>query len=342
MNILNIFECVDTHLDTAPFRFILNGIPPLPGSTMSEKMVYMREHYDWMRRRIMNEAGGQRDLCGGFLVPPCNSEADFGVIFCDGLHYETMCGGASLSLAHTVVSLAMVEVVEPVTTVKFDTPAGLITTHIAVKDGGIQKVTLENIPSFLYAADIEADVPGVGRIVCDVSFGGNFYCLVPVEQLGFEICPENREKLREYGMKILPAVNRVLEIKHPTDPNLNSLTMVLWTQNPKDGEKDYKAQCVYGKGCLDPCPCGAGTSSRLARQYAKGLLGVNEEFIQRNNINRTPKDFIGEVYGTTKVGDFDAVLPRISATNAAVTGFVKLIVTEEDRYKDGFAGDRYG
>lgn len=337
MKILNTFDFVDAHVCSAPFRFITNGVPPLKGKTMSDKMVYMREHYDWIRKRVENEAGGQRALCGGFLCPPCNPEADYGVIYVDGDKYEPMCGGGSLSLAHTVVSMGMVEVTEPVTKIVFDTPAGLITTYVEIEDHEIKKVTLENIPSFLYAEDIRVEIEGFGEIHVDVGFGGNFFCLVDVAQLGFEIKPDNRKIIGETAMKIIAAVNKVITVQHPTDPNLNFLDQCLFCQSPGEGSDVNIGQCVYGDCCLDDCPCGTGTSARMAMLFKKGRIGLNQEFIQINNINRTPKEFIGELMGTTKVGDLDAVLPRISTRDAAVTGFGKLIVTEEDRYKEGFA-----
>lgn len=337
MKILNVFDYVESHICSAPMRFITNGLPPLKGRTMSDKMIYMREHYDWIRKRTWNEAGGKRALCGGFLVPPCNPEANFGVIWVDGEKYEPMCGGGSLSLAHTVVSLGMVEPREPVTKILFDTPAGLVTTYVEIENGEIKKVTLENIPSFLYAKDLMVEIEGFGKVTLDVGFGGNFFCLVDVEQLGFEIKPENRELIGVTAMKIIAAANEIISVQHPPDPNLNFLDQCLFCQEPKDGSREYTAQCVYGDRHLDDCPCGTGTSARMARMYARGRLGLNEEFIQKNNINRTPKYFIGELKGITRVGELDAVLPTLSATDAAVTSFGKLIVTEEDHYKAGFA-----
>ncbi len=338
MNVLNMFDIVDAHVDTAPFRFVTGGVPALHGNTMSEKMAYMAEHYDWMRKRVMCEAGGKRALCGGILTAPVNPEADFGVFYCDSLCYQPMCGGASLSLAHTAVSLGMVTVTEPVTKIVFDTPAGLIKTFVTVEDSVIKKVTLENVPAFLYARDVKVNVDGIGDVTLDIGFGGNFFALVDVEPLGLDINPGAREQLGRLAMKIIAATNKVVKVKHPANPRIDFLDQLLWCQAPKEAGAPSIAQCVYGDCKLDDCPCGTGTCARMARMYAKGQLGLNQEFLQQNNINPTTKEFIGELVGVTKLGDTDAVIPRVSSTNAAVTGFGKMVLTKEDKYREGFVG----
>ena len=337
MNIINSFDVVDAHLDTAPFRFVLSGVPALRGDNMTDKMAYMKEHFDWMRKRLVGEAGGSRALNGALLTAPVHPEADLGVFYFDSLKYQPMCGG-SLSLAHTVVSMGLVPVTEPVTKIVFDTPAGLIKTFVTLENSVIQKVTLESVPAFLYERDVKINVEGIGEVTLDVGFGGNFFALVDVEPLGLAIKPSSREQLGDWAMKIIAAVNKVVKVKHPTNPGIDYLDQLLWCQEPKTENGPNIAQCVYGDRKIDDCPCGTGTCARMARMYAKGQLKLNQEFIQQNNINPTTKEFIGELMGETKLGDTDAVLPRISSTNAAVTGFGKMILTKEDKYREGFVG----
>lgn len=336
MKIINSFDIIDAHLESAPFRFVTGGVPALRGKTMTEKMLYMQEHYDWMRKRIMCEAGGKRALCGGVLMEPISDEADFGVFYFDDLKYQPMCGGGSLSLAHTVASMGLVELKEPETKIVFETPAGLITTYVEVKNGEITGVTLENVPAFLYKKDVKVSVDGVGDLTVDLGFGGNWFVLCDVEQAGLEIKPENRGVLADTAMKIIAAVNEVESVEHPENPDLNFLDQLLWCEKTGAKGEPQNAQCVYGDYKLDDCPCGTGTNARMARMYTRGELTLDDEFIQQNNINKEKKQFYGKYVKETKVGDLQAVVTRVTSRNAAVTGFGKFVITEGDQYKAGF------
>ena len=42
--------CIETHTEGEPTRTILSGFPEIPGNTMEEKMLYMMQEQDWMRK----------------------------------------------------------------------------------------------------------------------------------------------------------------------------------------------------------------------------------------------------------------------------------------------------
>src|SRR5690625_7507626 len=92
-----------------------------------------------------------------------------------------MCGHGTIGAATVLVETGMVEVTEPVTTVRLDTPAGLVVVEVAVRDGRAESVTLTNVPSFLMRRDAHVEVPGLGTVPYDLGFGGNFYAFVELE-----------------------------------------------------------------------------------------------------------------------------------------------------------------
>lgn len=338
MNIISTFDYVDTHLETAPFRIVTSGIPTLRGETMAEKMQYMENHYDWMRKRIMGEPGGKRAMVGAVLTEPVHKEADFGVFYIDDLTYQPMCGAGSLAVTNALVQLGMIPVTEPLTSIILDTPAGMIKTYATVENSEVKEVTLENVPSFLYKKDVKVTVEGYGEIALDIGFGGNFFALVDVEPLQLEIKPENRGILGDLAMKILAATNKTIKVEHPENPAINYLDQLMWCQDPKKEDGHYVGQCVYSACKLDDSPCGTGTCTKMARMYARGRLGLNQPFFHDNNINPTVKTFKGILYGTTKVGEYEAVLPRVSSMNTEIIGFGKLVLTKNDKYREGFVG----
>lgn len=338
MHIINAFDYIDTHLDTAPFRIVTTGIPALHGENMEEKMLYMKKHFDWMRKRIMCEAGGNRAMVGAVLIEPSSKDADFGLFFIDSLTYQPMCGAGSLAAANAVVQMGMVPVTEPVTQVVFETPTGLIKTLVRVENSNVLEVTLESVASFLYEKDVKVFVEELGEINIDIGFGGNFFVLVDVEPLNLEIKPENRSILADLGMKIIAAANKVMKVQHPINKTINYLDQLMYCQQPQGEGEPYIGQCIYSDYKVDDSPCGTGTCAKMARMHARGELKLYEDFMHANNINPTLKVFKGVLHGETKVGKFDAVLPRVSAFNTQIIGLGKIILTKEDKYKEGFIG----
>ena len=89
---------------------------------------------------------------------------------------------------------------------------------------------------------------------------------------------------------------------------------------------------VFGQGQVDRSPCGTGTSAKMATLFAKGELKIGEEFYYESILGTI---FKGEILGTTKVGEYEAVIPRISGS-AYITAFNHFVIEEEDPLKYGF------
>ena len=94
-----------------------------------------------------------------------------------------------------IIHERLVEVHEPITTVRLDTPAGLVIATVEVEGGKARNVTLTNVPSFSVGLDRTVEVPGFGEIRYDMAFGGNFYAIGTVELTVPNHLPE------QYGIK---------------------------------------------------------------------------------------------------------------------------------------------
>src|SRR4029077_12977574 len=114
-------------------------------------------------------------MCSVLLLPAVRPSSDFSVIIMEQDEYVPMCGHCIIGTATTVVTTGMVTPREPVTTVRFDTPAGLVTCDVAVTDGKVERVSFDNVDSFLLHRKVPLDVEGFGRLVIDVAYGGDFY-----------------------------------------------------------------------------------------------------------------------------------------------------------------------
>lgn len=315
-----------------PTRIVIGGIPPISKDTMAKKKEYLENNLDHIRTALMHEPRGHSDMFGAIITAPTIDEADLGVVFMDGGGYLNMCGHGSIGTAAVAVETGMVEPKEPYTEVKMEAPAGLITAKVRVDDGRAKEVTMTNVKSFLYKEDVEIEVPKLGTITLDISFGGSFFAIVDSNQLGVKVEPSNADKLIDLGISIREKINDNLEISHPTKEYINTVDLVEIYDEPSSSDADKRNAVVFGQGQLDRSPCGTGTSAKLATLYAKEEIGLKEEFVYESIIGTK---FKGEIIKEAKVGEFDAIVPQITGS-AYITGFSDFVIDPEDVLNKGF------
>lgn len=323
---------VDSHTMGEPTRIVVGGLPNIPGKTMAEIKSYLEENLDYVRTSLMHEPRGHKDMFGSIITRPVHDDADFGIVFMDGGGYLNMCGHGSIGAVTVAIDTGMVPTVEPETQVKFDAPAGLITARAKVENGAVKSVTIRNVPAFLYMSDVKIDVPGVGEITFDVSFGGSFFAIVKADQVGLKVIPANIDQLTKIGLAIRKAANEQLTIQHPTLAHINTIDLVEIYDEPTHPEANYKNVVIFGEGQADRSPCGTGTSAKMATLYAKGHLKIGEEFVYESIIGTL---FRGRLVETTEVGEFKAVVPEITGS-AYITGFNQFVIDPNDPVKHGF------
>src|SRR6476469_1920802 len=140
-----VFHAVDSHTEGMPTRVITGGVGVLPGDTMAERRLRFMAERDDLRTLLMYEPRGHASISGAILQPPTRPDADFGVLFIEVSGCLPMCGHGTIGVATVLVETGMVEVTEPVTTVRLDTPAGLVMAEVAVEDGAATAVNIRNV-----------------------------------------------------------------------------------------------------------------------------------------------------------------------------------------------------
>lgn len=333
MKINRVFSTIDTHTGGEPTRTIIGGLPYIPGKTIVEKMEYMKESMDWVRTALMFEPRGHSVMSGVILTEPTHPEADVGVIFIETGGYLPMCGHDTIGVSTALVEAGMVEVQEPFTEITLDTPAGLTRVKVKVEEGKAQSVTFRNIPSFVFAQDVEVDVPRCGKIKMDVSYGGNVYAILSADAVGLEILPENASEIIEKGTLVREAVNNQVKIQHPEKRFINECTHVEFYGRPgKSSGAHLKNAVFFADGGIDRSPCGTGTSAKVATLYAKGELKLNEEFIHESIIGSI---FRARAVEETKVGPYQAIIPEVTGS-AHIMGMSQFFIDPDDPHKHGF------
>ena len=332
MKISRSIIAVDSHTMGEPTRVIIGGIPNIPGKTMSEKREYMASKLDYLRTALLLEPRGHSDMFGAIITSPTVPEADLGVIFIETGGYLNMCGHGTIGVCTVAVEMGMVTPTEPITTVTLDTPAGIVKAEVAVSNGRTKGVTFENVPAFLYKKDVSVHTPSFGEIKMDIAFGGSFFALVSAEQLGLKIEKPYAQKLIDAGMEILKYANNAVAVRHPEKQHINTIDLVEIFEKMSQEEAYYRNAVIFGEKSLDRSPCGTGTCAKMASLFVRGELKIGQELINESILGT---QFIGKLKGTTKVGDFDAVVPEITG-RAFVTGLSHYMIDDEDPLKYGF------
>lgn len=274
-------------------------------------------------------------MYGCVLTPPVTPEAHLGVLFMHNEGYSTMCGHGVIALVTTLLETGALPAKGQRTPVTLDTPAGLVRATAHLDEGGhVEYVSFLNVPSFLYARDVEIDVPAYGRLSVDVAFGGAFYAFLPAARVGLRIVPEQAYQLAAAGDRITQAVNAVLPIKHPVEEDLGFLYGTIFTGPAEDPSHHSRNVCIFASAEVDRSPTGTGVSARLALHYAKGEI-TDGQHIVIESILGASSAFGGRVVGSAQVGPYAAIIPEVSG-QAFITGRHEWIVDPRDALGRGF------
>ncbi|MGN0169876.1 MAG: proline racemase family protein [Lachnospiraceae bacterium] len=328
----SVMQVVDSHTVGEFCRIVIGGAPEPEGSTMIEKKKFMESKYDHLRTALMLEPRGHQEMFGAFFCEPVHKEADFGVIFMDTGGYLNMCGHCTIGSVTVAIEAGLVESHEGENEVVLDAPAGLIRTKAIVKNGKVESVTLTNVPSFMYKDNLSINIDGKD-IPFAISFGGSFFALVDTTKLDIgEINAKNIRAYTDLGMKMLEEINRQVPVQHP-ELDINTVDLVeFYGPTPNPDKADTRNVVIFGDRSADRSPCGTGTSAKVAAMYYWGELKVGEKFVNESFIGSL---FTGEIIDTTKVAEFDAVIPTVTGS-AYLTGFGTYLIDSLDPLKYGF------
>jgi len=224
-----------------------------------------------------------------------------------------------------------VEVVEPVTTVRLDTPAGLVVADVHVVDGAARSVTIRNVPSYSVALDRKIEVPGYGTVGYDLAYGGNFYAILPLERFGLPFDRSRKDEILAAGLALMDAVNADGGPVHPEDPSIQGCHHVHLYAPGATARHSRHAMAIH-PGWFDRSPCGTGTSARMAQLHARGELPLDTEFVNESFIGTR---FTGRLLGTTEVAGLPAVLPSFTG-RAWITGTAQYLLDPTDPFPAGF------
>lgn len=346
-----MITAVDLHACGEPGRVITGGVLDVPGRTMFEKRAWLEQHADYLRKRMLREPRGYPAANCNLLLPPTHPQADAGFVIMEQVEYPAMSGSNTICVVTALIETGMVVAQEPRTTLRLDTPAGLVQVEAEVRGGKVKNVTFENVPAFAVHLDAKVEVPELGTVTVDVAYGGMFYVIADAQPFGLRLTPDEGRDIVRIGEMIKAAACEQLPVAHPENPGIRGITIAELTAPPtrpeaaaknavivSTGQLDWKRPATW-TGALDRSPCGTGTCARMAALHAKGKLPLNQPFAHEGILGTI---FTGCLVRETRVGKYSAVVPTLSGS-AWITGFAHYVLDPDDPFPEGFAvGDIWG
>lgn len=333
----NSIHLIEVHCQGEIGKVIVGGAPEIPGATLAEKMDHINTVDDSLRRFVTFEPRANVAMSVNLLVDPVRPGADAGFIVLQADRAHPMSGSNCICVVTALLESGRVAMVEPETIVRLDTPAGLIVARARCENGRCLAVSLDNVAAFVETLDQHVSTPKWGTIKADIAYGGVYYAIVDVDQIGLTIDPANARELAEAGIEIKALLAEQVTVRHPEIPSIDTIAYVMFRSREPDGA--IRTCTTLKPGRVDRSPCGTGSSANLAVLHARGEVSVGDWRRSRSIIGG---EFKAEAIGETAVGNRKAVLPRITG-RAWVYGREELRMDAADPFARGFAlSDTWG
>ena len=327
-----VIQGVDSHTAGEPTRIVTGGLPPIAGASMADKRATLQRDFDHLRRALVLEPRGHDAIVLAYLLPPCAPGAHLGVVFANDAGYLGMCGHGAIGVATVAVAMGMVAAVEPVTEIRLDTPAGVVTCKVAVQGGKPVSVTITNVPSFLFRQRVVVPVHGFGKVAADIAYGGNWFAFVEADQLGLMVEKSHLPVLMQAATAVREALVREgVRGRHPERDEDEVVDHVKLFEAIDGVEPGSRALTLCPGAAYDRSPCGTGTSAKLAVLHGKGEIEAGQWF-RSESVLKTA--FRARIVGETKVGPFAAIVPEIEGS-AWITGFPAFVIDPSDPCRFG-------
>lgn len=331
MKISQMITAVDSHTAGEPTRVVTGGIPHIPGNDMQEKKKWISTNLDFIRKMLMWEPRGHRDMFGAVITEPASNDADSGVIFMDSGGYLNMCGHGSIGAVTVLVETGMIRcensTKKQLKEIVLDSPAGKIFSRAKIENGKVRDVTIRNVPSFFFTS-ASIKVKSIGGVPVDIAYGGNFFALVNAKSLNTKIERKRIKELIEVGLDIRETVNNEIDIVHPATGKREEVDLVEIFEETSPPRNVV----IFGSGQVDRSPCGTGTCAKMAMLHAHSMLKVGQQYKYRSIIGT---ELYGKIVKETSVGSYEAIIPEITGS-AYIIGIQQFVIDEEDPFKYGF------
>ncbi|XP_056022568.1 trans-L-3-hydroxyproline dehydratase-like [Ostrea edulis] len=324
----------EMHTGGEPVRIVENGFPKIQGRTLLDKINHMKSDLDEYRKLLIWEPRGHFDMYGVLIVPSDIESCDFAAIFIHNEGYSTMCGHAVISLGRYAIEKGLVKnVTIPETRINIQCPCGPVTAYVTYDGQTTGDVRFQSVPCFVFKEDLPVEVPGYGNVVVDIVYGGAFYAIVSTEQFGLHVRKSSVSDLKAAAGATTDILRAQLKLAHPDTEGVSFVYGTILTDgNDAYSDEVTDTMCVFAEREVDRSPCGSGTSARIALQFFKNKVKVNQTRTFRGPSADT---FTAKVVKEVSCGTYPAVITEVKG-HGYFTGNSTFTLEENDARGRGF------
>ncbi|MFI7066828.1 proline racemase family protein [Kribbella sp. NPDC050124] len=334
---MHIVETTDYHTAGEPFRIVLHP-PEIPGTTVAARRLWAQSSadVDGLRKLLCYEPRGHADMYGGFVTPPDDDGAHFGVLFWHKDGFSTACGHGTIALGTWAIDSGRVPP-DPsgITSVLIDVPSGRVTARVHTDASGRPTaVDFVNVSSFTIATALPISTSR-GNVEVAVSYGGAIYAQLAAGDVGLAVEPDRIEELIAFGREVKALLRDHPAAQHPTDPHQSGVYgTIFWDESGHSapGEIRQRNVTVFADGEVDRSPCGSGTSARLATLVAEGRMSVGDSLAHESILGTR---FTGTVAAVNDACG-RSMVETVTTGQAHRTGEHRFVVDERDALTPGF------
>jgi proline racemase len=322
---------IDSHTQGEPTRLLIGGVGTLPGRTMKAKRDVFETRFDYVRRLLTREPRGHRGIMAAVATEPVSAHGHFGLFYMDARRYPYLCGHATIGAVASLIEAGALAADEGDTVIIVDTPSGPLEAHTRIREGRVQSVAIEMVPSYVFDTDCELTVDGFGKVPVDLVCVGGFFAMISARAIGIDLTIENRQRLISLGMAVIEAANQRLRVYHPLRPEVKTVDVTeFYDENPQTGAGI--SVVIYGESHMDRSPCGTGTTAKMTLLHHRGKLAAGQIYKSASLLGTV---FEARIVKTLPIGEFSGIVGQVQGS-AQITGFHQFVVDADDPFPEGF------
>ncbi|KAH7153591.1 hypothetical protein EDB81DRAFT_791637 [Dactylonectria macrodidyma] len=335
-------ESEDWHTAGEPFR-IISKYPPhheMEGENVAQRrlnIIGKPEHpLDLLRQSLCHEPRGHADMYGGFITPPDDSSALFGVLFWHKDGFSTACGHGTIALGYWAIAHKMLPVPENgVVDVVIDVPSGRVISRITTKDFKPIHAEFIQVLSYQIAKDVMVTIPSLGfDITTDLIYSGAVYASIDASQLNLEVEPKNCYDFIKIGREFRASLGKRGQYRS------HDLYAIIFFNEDGDSQDEanvirQRNVVVFADGQIDRSPCGSGTAARVTTLLNQGRFKAGISQLRHRSIIGTTfeADVVSEE--ACPIENFKGCIPRVRG-QAYLVGRMNFFIDPADPVFPGF------
>ena len=307
MSVESTLQVLETHAGGDISRIVIDGIGPLPGTSVRERMHYLRDDADGLRRLLLEEPYGAPEMSVDLIVPAASPEARAGYIIMEVMGYPIYSGSNTICTATALLDSGLVPMEEGDQSFLLESPAGLVRIDARVEDNVVVAIRCGGLPSYIHSHNARIRVPGLGEVGYSVAYSGGFYALVDAAALGFSLIRSEETELACCARSIVEAIQAREGFSHYSLGSVGPLPFLHFmgpVEAIGEGYLRSRSATYVHPGVICRSTTGTGTSARLALLYYEGRIRPGDRL---ETVSLRDTGFIGELTGVRLEGDHEVV-----------------------------------